>query len=287
MPLSDLTVVMVTFNSEHCMEELAPVLKRLPNLVIVDNASNDKTVKFIEQKIPNAKIIANGKNIGFGAANNQAIRDATTPYLFLLNPDCEITIEILQEFIKQAEIFPDAAILAPQLIRSNGEKDVSYRLPRSYWASQGGAADGPCCVGFASGAALFLNLKNSKNLFFDESYFLYYEDDDLCQRIFEEKTQVILIPEIRLTHRLGGSVRYKKPFIAHYYGGFYLTQSHILYSYKYAGKDKAKKLQRKYMYASLLKAVVFALILNPKKSMRFLGRAAAALQSYNLPGTSG
>ena len=59
MPLSDLTVVMVTFNSEHCMEELAPVLKRLPNLVIVDNASNDKTVKFIEQKIPNAKIIAN------------------------------------------------------------------------------------------------------------------------------------------------------------------------------------------------------------------------------------
>ena len=276
MSLEKITVILVTFNSKHCIQELSPVLKNIPNLIIVDNASSDQTLALVENDIPQAIRLANPKNLGFGAANNQALKLVKTPYVFLLNPDCAISIEILESLYNWAEIYSDAAILVPQLLKSNGEKDISYRWPRSYWDSKGIAAEGPCCVGFASGAALFLNLKNSKNLYFDESYFLYFEDDDICQRVFEEKTQIIVIPEIQLIHQLGGSVRYKKPLIAHYYGGFYMAQSNIIYFAKYHGSQAAHTLRLKFFISSLLKIIISLVTLRINKMMRYVGRLFAS-----------
>jgi GT2 family glycosyltransferase len=277
MSLSQITVIVVTFNSKHCIQELSPVLKNIPHLIIVDNASADQTLALVESDIPQAIRIANPKNMGFGAANNQALKIVKTPYAFLLNPDCNISIEILESLYHWAEIYSDAAIIAPQLLKSNGEKDVSYRWPRSYWNSKGLAAEGPCCVGFTSGAALFLNLKNSKNLYFDESYFLYFEDDDICQRVFEEKSQIIVIPEIQLIHQLGGSVRYNKPLIAHYFGGFYMAQSNIIYVAKYQGLISARILRLKFFISSLFKISISLFTLRIKKMMRYFGRLIASI----------
>jgi N-acetylglucosaminyl-diphospho-decaprenol L-rhamnosyltransferase len=276
MSLSQITVIVVTFNSKHCIQELSSVLKNIPHLIIVDNASDDQTLALVESDIPQAIRVANLKNLGFGAANNQALKLVKTPYAFLLNPDCSISIEILESLYHWAEIYSDAAIIAPQLLKSNGEKDVSYRWPRSYWNSKGLAAEGPCCVGFTSGAALFLNLKNSKNLYFDESFFLYFEDDDICQRVFEEKSQIIVIPEIQLIHQLGGSVRYNKPLIAHYYEGFYMAQSNIIYVAKYQGLISARILRLKFFISSLFKISVSLFTLRIKKMMRYIGRLFAA-----------
>ena len=276
MSLSQITVIVVTFNSKHCIQELSPVLKKIPNLIIVDNASDDQTLALVESDIPQAIRVANAKNLGFGAANNQALKLVKTPYAFLLNPDCSISIEILESFYHWSEIYSDAAIIAPQLLKSNGEKDVSYRWPRSYWNSKGLAAEGPCCVGFTSGAALFLNLKNSKNLYFDELYFLYFEDDDICQRVFEEKSQIIVIPELQLIHQLGGSVRYNKPLIAHYYGGFYMAQSNIIYVAKYQGLTTARKLRLKFFISSIFKISISLTTFRFKKMMRYIGRLFAA-----------
>jgi GT2 family glycosyltransferase len=139
------------------------------------------------------------------------------------------------------------------------------------------AAEGPCCVGFTSGAALFLNLKNSKNLYFDESYFLYFEDDDICQRVFEEKSQIIVIPEIQLIHQLGGSVRYNKPLIAHLYGGFYMAQSNIIYVEKYQGLIAARMLRLKFFISSIFKISISLLTLRFKKMMRYVGRLMASI----------
>lgn len=277
MSLSQITVIVVTFNSKHCIQELSPVLKNIPHLIIVDNASDDQTLALVESDIPQAIRVANLKNLGFGAANNQALKLVKTPYALLLNPDCSISIEILEFLYHWAEIYSDAAIIAPQLLKSNGEKDVSYRWPRSYWDSKGIEAEGPCCVGFTSGAALFLNIKNSKNLYFDESYFLYFEDDDICQRVFEEKSQIIVIPEIQLIHQLGGSVRYNKPLIAHYYGGFYMAQSNIIYVAKYQGLISARILRLKFFVSSLFKISISLFTLRIKKMMRYFGRLMASI----------
>ena len=272
MALSELTVILVIFNSSHCLRARASFLRQLPNLILVDNASEDDSVDFIRKEIINATLISNRKNLGFGAANNQAIKAAQTPYLFLLNPDCVISLEVLEKFFSYVDIYPGAAILAPQLIKKNGDLDISYRWPRSYWRSDGNASDADCCVGFVSGAAMLLNLKNSSQLIFDESYFLYYEDDDLCQRIFEEHSQIILIPEIKIVHELGGSVRYKKPFIQHFYGGYYMTQSEITYITRYNSISFARNRKIEIAFRSFIKLIFSFIFLNPRKFLRYAGK---------------
>jgi N-acetylglucosaminyl-diphospho-decaprenol L-rhamnosyltransferase len=277
MALSDLTVIVVIFNSAHCLRENASFLRQLPNLIFVDNASSDDSLDFARKEITNAILISNRENKGFGAANNQAIRSAKTPYVFLLNPDCTISLTMLEKLLDYVQLYPDAAILAPQLLRKNGDIDISYRWPRSYWESSGGASDAACCVGFVSGAAMLFNLKNSQQLAFDESYFLYYEDDDLCQRIFEERSQIILIPDVKVTHELGGSVKYKKPFIQHFHGGYHMTQSEIIYISRYAGRSAAKSRKIRIAVSSLVKLLLAVLILSPRKFLRYLGRLVGIL----------
>ena len=275
MALSGLTVILVIFNSAHCLRANAPFLRQLPNLILVDNASSDDSIDFARKEIRNAKLILNQKNLGFGAANNQAIRAAKTPYLFLLNPDCVISLEMLEKLLGYVHLYPDAAILAPQLLKKNGDMDISYRWPRSYWQSNGNASEAACCVGFVSGAAMLFNLKNSNQLAFDEAYFLYYEDDDLCQRIFEEQSQIILIPDVKVIHQLGGSVRYKKPLIQHFYGGYHMTKSEIIYISRYVGVEFAENKKIRIATSSCIKLLISFVFLNPGKFLRYLGRLYA------------
>ena len=88
LSLDDLTVVIVTYNSAHCVPALASGLRSVPRIIVVDNASDDGTVSSIRSQLPQALVLANAVNLGFGAANNRALQQVPTRYALLLNPDC-------------------------------------------------------------------------------------------------------------------------------------------------------------------------------------------------------
>lgn len=275
---TETTVIVIVFNSAHCLRTNLEFFTRLPHLILVDNASSDDSVGFIKKEIKNATLICNQKNLGFGAANNQAIRLARTPYLFLMNPDCEISLDSLATLIDYTKQYPTAAILAPQLQKKNGEIDLSYRWPRSYWTSTGDAAEGDCCVGFVPGASMLLNVRNSRQLFFDESYFLYYEDDDLCQRVFEERSQIIILPKVRATHQLGGSVKRKIHLLQYIHSSYHMTQSDLIYSSRYVSADFSNKKRVRIVVVSFAKLIISLVFLKPKSVSRYLGRLWGALE---------
>ena len=81
---SDVTIISVTYNSAHCLPALSDALKTVKNVVIVDNASDDDIEAQLQIALPNATLIRNAKNLGFGAANNQALATVTTPHALLL-----------------------------------------------------------------------------------------------------------------------------------------------------------------------------------------------------------
>ena len=89
--LNDTTVIIVTFNSAHCLPELGRHLAACPHIILVDNGSDDGCVNAVSQHLPTAQVIALPKNLGFGAANNRALTRVTTPFALLLNPDCELS----------------------------------------------------------------------------------------------------------------------------------------------------------------------------------------------------
>lgn len=271
--IEDVTVIVVTYNSAHCIAGLAPALAKLPHVTIVDNASNDGTADAAAQAMPNALILRNRENLGFGAANNRALQQATTPYALLLNPDCLPTDDFLERLLAVAGEYPDAAIIAPHLIRRGGEVEVSYRWPGTYWRSHGPAAEGVCCVGFVCGAVMLLNMQVMREIgFFDEEFFLYYEDEDLCQRVFARRKAILLAPQVTVTHLSRGSVRGKSPLRAEFYRGYHHAQSKLIFTAKHVNAARAAQLRRKTLLLALVALAPRLLVPVPRYVARLLGR---------------
>lgn len=279
--LNELTVIIVTYNSAHCIEDLAPELKAVPNVVFVDNASTDDTVKKIKEYLPNARLLLNDQNQGFGSANNRALRLVSTPFALLLNPDTLPDHNFFENMILAANEFPETAMIGPQLVRRNNSEEINYRWPASYWVSKGPGADGPCCVGFLCGAAILLNMKNMLSVgFFDEDFFLYYEDEDLSQRAFKAFAPIIVVPSVRLKHLSRGSVKGHTPLRSEFLRGYHHAQSKILFEQKH-GKD-ASWLRWKTLGLALLLLPLRLLVPHPKYTVRLLGRVVGLIRMKSL-----
>jgi len=269
----DVCMIVVTFNSRHCIDRIAPVLADFRHVIVVDNASEDDTRECVSAALPHAELIASPVNLGFGAANNLALNRTLAPYAFLMNPDCLPTSECIDTLLEAASRFPEAAILAPQLQRDAHTLEISYRWPSRVWRSRGPGADGPCCVGFVSGAAMMLNRQVMQAVgFFDEDFFLYYEDEDLCLRTFEAGRAIILVPSARLTHLSRGSSRGGAPLRIEYLRGFHHAQSKILFTSKHEGTQKARALRSKTLALAWLTLIPRLLLPSPRYLSRLLGR---------------
>lgn len=280
---SQVTIVVVTYNSAHCLPMLAPLLSVCPNVVISDNGSDDDMAINVKALLPHAKLLAHGRNLGFGAANNRALDQVETPFALLLNPDCEMTPQALQELLAAAEDFNDAAVLAPQLMASEVKAEVNYRWPTAYWLSRGPAAEGPLCVGFVCGAVMLLRMERmAMTGFFDEQFFLYYEDDDLCLRLFQAKLPMVLCPQVKVLHRSRGSVRGKSPWRSEYLRGYHHAQSKLIFLNKHESLQAAKRLQRQLIWTTTLALPLRIVLFSPKLVARMWGRWCGLLE-WNAP----
>src|SRR5690606_20881906 len=138
--LDQVTVVLVTYHSAHCIHALDALLAHCPHVVISDNGSTDGTPAQARACWPRAAVLEHGRNLGFGTANNRALAQVRTPFAFLLNPDCEVTPDGLRALVRAAQDMPEAAIVAPQLQGEPGRPDVNYRWPNVLWKSSGPGA---------------------------------------------------------------------------------------------------------------------------------------------------
>lgn len=286
--VADLTVITVAFNSSHCIPALVHCLFDLPHVIVVDNASEDATSLAVRALLPSATLLRNDRNLGFGAANNRALATVTTRYALLLNPDCLPTPEFLEGMLQAAANFPDAAIIAPHLMRRDGTFELSYRWPATHWESRGPKADGPCCVGFVCGAVMLLNMEVMKKIgFFDETFFLYYEDEDLCQRVFLQGQQIVLVPELKITHLSRGSVKGPNPLKSEFIRGYHHAQSKLVFERKYFGAAHAGRLRWTTLALALLTLVPRLLLPQPRYLARLTGRIVGLCRPYPDAGRAG
>lgn len=273
--LERVTVIIVTFESAHCLPGLATLLNRCPHVIIVDNGSADGSAHDAQRLLPHAQVLALDRNLGFGAANNCALERVMTPFAFLLNPDCEIDADDLAILIQEAERFPDAAVLAPQLINARGEPDLSYRWPSTRWSSRGPGASGPSCVGFVCGAAMLLALANMRGADrFDERFFLYYEDDDLCLRLFKLQRPMLVIPRVTAVHRSRSSVRGRSRLRSEYLRGYHHAQSKLTFSERHGSLDQALRLKRRTLALAIAAWPLRLIAFSPRMLARLSGRIA-------------
>jgi N-acetylglucosaminyl-diphospho-decaprenol L-rhamnosyltransferase len=277
--LDQVTLIVVTHHSAHCLGGLDVLVKECTNVIISDNASNDQTPSLVRERWPHVQVLEHSKNLGFGAANNRALEKVDTPFALLLNPDCEMTPSAVIALMKSANQMPSAAVLAPQILKANGQSDINYRWPKTHWKPKVGAAEGLLCVGFVCGAAMLFRMKEFESVgFFDEDFFLYYEDDDLCLRLFNAQRQMVLDPGVKAIHRSRGSVKGRSPWRNEYTRGFHHAQSKLIFARKYQSLEAAQRKQQSLIIQTTL-ALPFRLIMfSPKLLTRMLGRWMGALK---------
>jgi GT2 family glycosyltransferase len=277
-PLQRLTVVVVTHHSAHCVDDMARHLAGFAHVVVVDNASDDGTPERVRQRMPAARVLALPTNLGFGAANNRGLEGVTTPYALLLNPDCTLSPESAAQLVRTADAHPTAAIVAPQLQEHDPQPQLNYGWPRWTWAARGPGATGTACVGYACAAAWLLRtqaIAPQAPWRFDEGFFLYYEDEDLCARVFKARQQVLIEPAATARHANRGSVRGRSvvsAWASEWRRGYHHSRSKVRFMALHIDVREARRVRTLGLWTGGIELALRLLTLQPRLIARSAGR---------------
>lgn len=264
-------VVVVSYETRETLLEGLAALQGEPatSVVVVDNASRDGSVAAVRERFPSVRLIANPENVGFARACNQGARESATPFLLFLNPDATLAPGSLRTLTALLEARPRVGVVAPRTRSANGDIQVSTgpdlslvseirqrRLVRGVARRDAAVlveAEGLHAVereaDWVSGACLMIRREAFDAVSgFDERFFLYEEDADLCRRVRQAGWQVLFSPSAETRHALGRSMA-RAPERAR----LEYQRSHLLYYRKHCGL-----LQRALLRALLVTRALFA-----------------------------
>ena len=224
----NVTIVTVTYNSMAVLPNMLKSIPKATAIVIIDNASNDiAELKHLVKNL-NVTLILNKKNKGFAKACNQGAAVAKTEFIFFLNPDTKIENSTLIELEKAAKDNPNALAMNPKIIKSNGKpyfKRRSHLIDRANWMDRGWPI-GNCWVNILSGAAFFIRTQAFHTVgCWDENFFLYHEEDDLCLRVKALGGDLLFVHKAKVQHIRGGSSPPSKA--SSYFKGWHMGRSRV------------------------------------------------------------
>lgn len=219
---SKVAVTILTYNSaEHvtaCIDSvLAQTVKGI-DLVIVDNASDDDTVKRVTRKHPKVPVVRQTGNLGFACAHNEAIRRASAEYYLALNPDCWLAPDYVERLVSALARCAEAGYAVgkirlaspsePPRIYSAGhcEREDGMVLNRGYDQIDRTQYDREECVWGANGSAALCSMEMLECVrtpcgqYFDELFFLYGVDVDLDYRAHRAGYKCLYVPDALATH---------------------------------------------------------------------------------------
>jgi len=225
------SVVIVSFNTAtllyNCLTALFEACATLAlEVIVVDNASCDGSAEMVRAAFPQVQLVVNQENLGFGAANNQAISIALGQYVLLLNSDTIIWPGAIEQMLRELEDTPALAAVGPRLIGGDGKWQRSaFRFPtpvvllleqfnlarftpvvrrRRRKHSSGSSFS----VDWLIGACLLVRRSALATLgAFDTRFFMYGEDIDLCYRLRSAGWDIRLVPDATIMHLGGMSTR--------------------------------------------------------------------------------
>lgn len=224
------SIILVNYNGADILPDCLNSVSRFFNkdnseVIVVDNSSEDFSANFVAENFPDIQLIRLPVNKGFGAGNNAGAKVAKGEFLFLLNTDTIITSNILPHLIDLMEENPEVGIIGPKLLFPDGIFQISFSPKISIRGEIEAKklhsyAQSPTKlnllennfqqikeVDIVVGAAFFIRADLFHSLGgFDEKFFMYFEESDLCQRVKNAGYKVLYTPEVSLIHIRGHSV---------------------------------------------------------------------------------
>ena len=252
----DLSIIVVSWNTKDLITEcLRSLEKELQDwtgraeIIVVDNGSTDGTQAALKKRFPRVRLIQNKKNLGFAAANNIGMRAAHGRFFLLLNSDTKVFPGAVPTLFRFVSRRPRVGAAGARLLNPDGTLQVScYPSPtllREFWRlfhldrfyrmgsydMEAWAPDKPRPVDTILGACMLLRKSVLEQIgLMDESYFMYSEEIDLCQRIRLSGGEVYWVPAAVIEHRGGSSTSLLRDEMF-----LLLYRSKILYFRKFYG----------------------------------------------------
>lgn len=235
-PPPELTIVVVSYNVRPlllaCLRSIEAALARTPGLraavVVVDNASADGSPAAVAAEFPAVELRALDRNLGFGGGSNVVLRELRSPFALVLNPDTELRGDAPAALVRFMRQHPAAGVVGGRLVYPNGafqhscftfptlamasieffpinHRLVDSRLNGRYPRRQ---YDRAFQVGHPLGAAMLLRRAAVEQAgIFDETFFMYCEEIDLCRRIADAGWEIWYTPDATIVHHAGASTR--------------------------------------------------------------------------------
>ena len=264
MESKDISIVIVTFKSEDIISKC---LKSIPNdikVIIVENSKNEKFKKDLENKYKNVDCILTGNNRGYAAANNIGLNIVKTKYALVLNPDCILEHEAIRNFFITANKVQDFHLIGPaqdQMINIDFKNNDFIEVEN------------------LKGFAIFFNMSKFSNKFFDENYFLYFEEIDLCKYVKKNNGKIYLDKNIVIKHEGGSSVKKLNKIELEKNRNWHWMWSTFYFHKKHKGFLLALIIILPKLLSSFFKIFIYMLILNKEKHSIYVCRLSGIFNS--------
>lgn len=239
--MPDISIIILTYNSAHFIENLLSSLKdfaKNTEIIVVDNASADETLK-IASKFDFVKITNAGENLGFSKGINSGAKKASGKYLLFINPDTVFKKGNLSEMVKIFEENEKAGVVGGKMITQTGVSEKSagrfFNFVETIFIILGldekvGVRFSPekeTKVDFVSGGFMMIRADLFRKLNgFDEKFFMYVEDMELCFRAKKEGYDTYFTPDAEVSHKGQGSSNRGFAVINIYKGILYFYKKH-------------------------------------------------------------
>jgi len=227
LDLNDITFIIVTYQSENIVNKCLDSLPKDSKKIIVENSNNINLEKDLGAKYDNIEVILS-KNVGMGAGNNIGLKACKTTYAYILNPDTKFNKDTMNNLIGTLNQVSDFTLATPL---NDNPKIPNYKkvdLKKSI-------NENILSVESIDGFSMLFNLKKfSDKNFFDENFFLYLENDDLCLRVKQKNEFIYIVKNSLINHKGGIGADENLEYLRNWHWSwskFYYNKKHKGYIY--------------------------------------------------------
>ena len=270
--LNNVTFIIVSFKSEKVIYDCLDSLPNSSNKIIIDNSKDIHLKKDLEIKYDNIEVILN-ENLGMGASNNIGIKRSKTQFAYILNPDITFESNSFSKLVDSVKKLNDFAIISPM------NSDLNF--PNYKKNSKKDIFDEDIIeVDTIDGFSMLINKEKFKNNnFFDENFFLYLENDDLCLRMKKSNEKLFIIKNSLINHLGASSSSNHQLKEIEYLRNWHWMWSKFYYNKKHYGFINAFFKIFNNLLSASIKFIYYLITLNPHKKKIYKMRISGLVNS--------
>ena len=265
--LNEITFVIVTYKSESIIQDCLNTLPSESKKIIVENSNNINLGKDLKLKYDNIEVILS-ENIGMGAGNNIGLKSCKTKYAYILNPDTKLNNNTIKNLIYELNKISNFTIASPL---NDDPNFPNYKINNPEQKNLNILS-----VDSIDGFSMLIDLeKFGDQNFFDENFFLYLENDDLCRRVKNRNENIYIIKNSLINHT--GGISKKKNL--EYLRNWHWMWSKFYFNKKHYGFFSAFSKIFFNLFSSLFKSIFYLIIFNHHKKKIYQMRVSGLVNS--------